>query len=167
MLAHGRTSEVRRIAPKFLGALLLLCVWSLAAAGPLTEPTKAHASPARSPIAPRPMPLNTALPASTAARLQTQPLRLDEPRPTPVRFHNLSPAPGHDSSAEDHVVPGFSIQWRESRDVVNADIVSLVRNYRRYGLPIVHLYQSDRNLLAIGLNSHGLPGIYFTRHVAD
>jgi hypothetical protein len=42
--------------------------------------------------------------------------------------------------------------------------VSLVRNYRRDGLPLVHLWESQQNRVAIGLNPHGLPGIYYTRH---
>jgi hypothetical protein len=69
----------------------------------------------------------------------------------------------HETASEK--TAGLDIRWRESRELVSADVVSMIRNYRRDGLPIVHLYESNHNLLAIGVNPHGLPGIYFTRHV--
>ncbi len=92
------------------------------------------------------------------------PLPLDEPRPAPYTRDRL-PSTEADRSAAQRPGPGFAIPWRESREIVSADIVSMVRNYRRDGLPLVHLWQSDQNRVAIGLNPHGMPGIYFTRHV--
>jgi hypothetical protein len=47
---------------------------------------------------------------------------------------------------------------------VDKDLASLIKNYHRNGLPLVHLWQSEKNMVALGLNTHGLPGIYFTRH---
>ena len=142
----------------------MLGVGSLAQAGPVADVFAPHLLLIRAHSA-RPLMLRLQVVPIAASRLQRQPLPLDEPRPTPANSRDLSPAAAADRSAGEQPRPGFAIQWRESREIVNADIVSLVRNYRRDGLPIVHLWQSDQNRLAIGLNSHGLPGIYFTRHV--
>ena len=61
----------------------------------------------------------------------------------------------------------FPIQWRESREIAGPELVSRIRNYKRDGFPIVQLWQSssDQSRVAIGVNPHGLPGIYFTHHV--
>jgi hypothetical protein len=56
----------------------------------------------------------------------------------------------------------ISIHWQS-----NPEIVRVARQFRHNGLPIVRLWQSGPNLLAIGLNPHGVPGIYFTQKVAD
>ena len=106
-----------------------------------------------------------------ASTLIFQPLPLDERPQVDQTFHNLPStrimSEGVDESGKGHPALPFPIRWRETREIVNPDIVTLVRNYRRSGLPLVHLWKSDTNLLAIGLNTHGMPGIYFTRHVAD
>jgi hypothetical protein len=82
-----------------------------------------------------------------------------------VESRELPSAAGTDRSSVEHPPAVIAIPWRESREIVGADIVGLVRNYRRDGLPIVHLYQSNQSVLAVGLNNHGVPGIYFTRHI--
>jgi len=108
--------------------------------------------------------LNTALPAGEGRRLQPlHTLSLDEPRPRGVG--GAGPA-ATDGTEADHPA-GFAVHWRESREIAGPEIVSMGRNFKRNGLPVVHLWQSDRNMVAIGLNPHGLPGIYFTRHLAD
>jgi len=56
----------------------------------------------------------------------------------------------------------ISIHW-ESKP----EIVRVARQFRHNGLPIVRLWQSGPNLLAIGLNPHGVPGIYFAQTVPD
>jgi hypothetical protein len=61
----------------------------------------------------------------------------------------------------------FEIHWRNDPDFVSPKIAGLARNFRRNGLPIVHLWQSGRNLLAVGLNPHGKPGIYFTQKIPE
>jgi len=76
------------------------------------------------------------------------------------------------SSAVDADVAGntrvaFAIHWHNHPDNVSPEVVSLARNFRRNGLPIVHLWESGRNLVAIGLNPHGKPGIYFTQKLPD
>ena len=146
-------------------------MWSLAVAGPPADeftgarsaPDRAHT--ARAVIGSTAAILNTAFPALAASKIPMKSVRLDEPRPTGAESRELPAAAGRDRKTVEHSPSGMAIQWRESREIVNADIVGLVRNYRRDGLPIVHLYQSTQNVLAIGLNNHGVPGIYFTRHV--
>lgn len=56
----------------------------------------------------------------------------------------------------------ISIHWQSQ-----PEIVRVARQFRHNGLPIVRLWQSGANLLAIGLNPHGVPGIYFTQKVPD
>jgi hypothetical protein len=59
----------------------------------------------------------------------------------------------------------FPIKWESTPANVNPKIVSLARNFRHNGLPVVHLWGSGRNLLAFGLNPHGKPGLYFTQNM--
>jgi hypothetical protein len=61
----------------------------------------------------------------------------------------------------------FAIHWQSHPDGVDPEVVRLARNYRRDGLPVVHLWQSGRSLLHIGLNPHGVPGIYFTQKMGE
>jgi hypothetical protein len=59
----------------------------------------------------------------------------------------------------------FPIRWESTPANLDPKVVSLARNFRHNGLPIVHLWGSGRNLLALGLNPHGKPGIYFTQNM--
>jgi hypothetical protein len=61
----------------------------------------------------------------------------------------------------------FPIRWQNNIEHVDPRVLSLAKNFRRNGLPIVHLWQSGRNLLAVGLNPHGVPGIYFTQKIPE
>ena len=70
-----------------------------------------------------------------------------------------------DRSMGDHGTGAFPIQWRESREIAGPEIISRIRNYKRDGLPVVQLWESQQSRVAIGLNPHGVPGIYFTHHV--
>ena len=70
-----------------------------------------------------------------------------------------------DHATGDRPTGAFPIRWRESREIAAPEIISLIRNYKRDGLPVVPLWQSEQSRVAIGLNPHGLPGIYFTHHV--
>ncbi len=159
-----KTNALKGKGMQVLLTLLLLGGWSLALAAPAQESTNSQRQARHHVQAPRVAPLNVALPAGTAAKLAIRPVALDEPR---ARLPN--PADGAaavaETSGERPNGPGFDIRWRESREIAGPDLVSMIRNYRRDGLPVVHLYQSSQNLLAIGVNPHGLPGIYFTRHV--
>lgn len=65
----------------------------------------------------------------------------------------------------DHATGVFPIQWRESREIAGPEIISRIRNYKRDGLPVVQLWEAGQSRVAIGLNPHGMPGIYFTHHI--
>jgi hypothetical protein len=169
VLSGGSKGSTQRRTPKFLGALLLLALCPLAQAAAVPNSSTSHAPPTHAhgvigAIA-RPLILHLPAPALTAEQAPRVPLPLDEPRPRPPNSHDGLPAVVADRGAAQQPGPGFALPWRESREIVNADIVSLVRNYRRDGLPLVHLWESQQNRVAIGLNSHGMPGIYYTRHV--
>ena len=88
---------------------------------------------------------------------------LDEPRRASLGIHR-TPAPGVAEDEQDRSEAHFPIEWRAGPEIVDKDLASLIKNYHRNGLPLVHLWQSEKNMVALGLNRHGLPGIYFTRH---
>lgn len=168
MLPDRRTSTAQRRALQALVALLLLGGWSLALAGPVAEFT-AHQSVGKRSVhppvlnSPRPPMLDMALTAIAAVKSPL--MLLDEPRPARLNSADPLPASEHARAAEHQPANALAFRWRESREIAGPDIVSLVRNYRRDGLPVMHLYQSNQNSLAIGFNNHGVPGIYFTRHI--
>lgn len=62
----------------------------------------------------------------------------------------------------------FDVHWQNSQgpawlqDVPDW-VTSNARNYRRRGLPLVHLWESPHYLVALGLSNHGVPGVYFTQ----
>jgi hypothetical protein len=73
-------------------------------------------------------------------------------------------------STESAVAARLSLRWRNLQaprwsgtvpDWVMKDAV----NYRRRGLPLVHLWQSTNYQLAVGLSNHRVPGIYFLQKV--
>jgi len=84
----------------------------------------------------------------------------------PVRTGGVD-ADVRDAGVGENTRVAFAIRWHDNPDIVSPEVASLVRNFRHNGLPIVHLWQSGRNLLAIGLNQHGKPGIYFTQKLPD
>ena len=59
------------------------------------------------------------------------------------------------------------LHWADSHDWINnpPEWVKAARNYRRQGMPIIHLMQSKDTLVALGVSNHGKPGLYFTRKV--
>jgi hypothetical protein len=151
---RGGTKVQRRLEQIF-AALLLCGACSFVHAGPRAVPSAIPDSHL----------LNTTLPVPAVAKPpQTQPVHLDEPRPVLPNARELRFAANADASAEQHRT-GLDLRWRETREIAGPGIVSLIRNYRRDGLPVVQLWQSGQNLLAIGVNPHGLPGIYYRRNV--
>jgi hypothetical protein len=81
------------------------------------------------------------------------------------RFHGLD---GQEFAAQPNTTAGagnasitFPVRWQKP------EIERVVRNFRHQGLSLVHLWGSGRNVLAIGLSPHGVPGIYFTQRVPD
>jgi hypothetical protein len=145
-------------APKFLAVLaVLLVVSSPAEAGPLAEQLMLR--PAQ-PVRQREV-LNLSMPSVAT--------------PTPAQYRAQAQRNSQDFSAHAAVAANedgrsrlvFAIHWYNNPSYVSPQVASLARNFRHNGLPIVHLWQSGRNLLAIGLNPHGKPGIYFTQQLPD
>ena len=56
----------------------------------------------------------------------------------------------------------FIIHWQNRPDVLR-----MVRNLRRNGLPVVSLWHSGRSLLALGFSPRGVPGLYLTQKAQD
>jgi hypothetical protein len=59
----------------------------------------------------------------------------------------------------------IDLHWESAPDWLN-NAPEWLRNAphsRRRGLPLVHLWNSSRFLLALGFNEHGVPGIYLTQ----
>lgn len=62
----------------------------------------------------------------------------------------------------------FDIRWRPNLGPewvhnVPTWVIEDARNYKRRGLPIIHLWESSQYLVAVGLSKHGNPGIYFSQ----
>jgi len=166
VLKHGHHGKNQSNRLLYIGAMLVLAGWSLAGwslanAAPIAESLATARAAANRAHTVRSLKLNIPAPALTATKAPPRPLPLDEPRATRVNSQGMASLPENyrDRDADPRLSGTFPIQWRESREIVSADIVSLVRNYRRDGLPIVQLYQNQQNRLAIGLNNHGVPGL--------
>jgi hypothetical protein len=173
MLPRLTVRALQRNASHIVMALVLLGPWSAAWAAPLQE---AQAPPPASthPHTQRAMPPDFAATALAMVRLKTRPVPFDGPRgqlSEHVEYRDVQAAadrnPGQRPSGASDISAPFPIRWRESAGIVGPDVVSLVRNYHRDGLPVVHLWQSNQSTVALGLNPHGVPGIYFTRHLTE
>jgi hypothetical protein len=113
--------------------------------------------------------LNLSMPASaTPALPQQRPQRFETASQALTGLHEQFVRTGPiDPNEEVRLRIGFAIRWHDDPPIVSPKVATLVRNFRHNGLPLVHLWQSGRNLLAIGLNPHGKPGIYFTQQLTD
>jgi hypothetical protein len=88
---------------------------------------------------------------------------LDQLRGKPIQ-ESAAIAPSTATASEEHSPVAFGINWRTQPGIINPqEIVSRAHNLRRSGLPIVHLWQSNQNLVSLGLSPHGVPGVYFTQ----
>jgi hypothetical protein len=72
-----------------------------------------------------------------------------------------------DAAAEAATRTAFPIRWQSTPLNVSPEVVHIAKHFRHEGLPLVRLWQSGRNLLHIGLNGHGMPGVWFTQRGAD
>ncbi|MBS0578581.1 MAG: hypothetical protein JSR36_04900 [Proteobacteria bacterium] len=92
------------------------------------------------------------------------PQPLDTPRPAGVDLHV---ARGDPATEREEPTPGLhnprGLHWQDGSAPISPALVSLARNYHREGLPLVRLWQADRNMVSIGLNPRGVPGLYFTQ----
>jgi hypothetical protein len=109
--------------------------------------------------------LNLSLPAISGPTPRVQ--RFEASSHVSARPQDWSVHPGPiDANADGPSRVAFAIHWQDEVPFVSPKVASLARNFRHDGLPLVHLWHSGRNLLAIGLNPHGKPGIYFTQPLA-
>jgi hypothetical protein len=86
-------------------------------------------------------------------------MSFDSPRASALNLREESRVPA--AAAALHNPQG--LHWEDASATVSPRLVSLARNYHHDGLPVVKLWQADRNVVSIGLNPHGVPGIFFTQ----
>ena len=91
------------------------------------------------------------------------PQPLDTPRQAIVNLHEAQVRPVAEDAAEAGLHNPRGLHWQDGSAPISPTLVSLARNYHREGLPVVRLWRADRNMVSIGLNPHGVPGIYFTQ----
>lgn len=100
----------------------------------------------------------------TDAAPQRAAVRLDALRPQQPFVRTSQPLKlDTEASAEEVTRAAFPIHWQNAPDHVSPEFVHIVKRFRHEGLPVVRLWQSGRNLLHVGLNGHGTPGIWFTQ----
>ncbi len=156
-VAQGKLGSALKLA----SVLIAACVMS---ASPLTAVAGSSLGNSVSPRAGHVShPLALALTASPAAAsgIQRRSFALDLAR------HNLGSQeiplgpPSAGATVENDSKFAFPVRWQKP------ELERVVRSFRRTGLPVVHLWGSGRNVLAIGLSPHGVPGIYFTQKLPD
>ena len=112
----------------------------------------------------------TALALMTAAPQALQrPLPLEQPRHALDRRAPDARSLAGMEGAGGEYRASFPIRWQKYSELVNPEVEHMARNFRRQGLPLVHLWQSasGEHLVAVGLNPHGVPGIWLTQKVPD
>lgn len=131
-----------------------------AVAGPLVSTSATMARSAAHPL--RSPPLNLTSSWGTMPR-KHDPTVFAEPRGL-VHFGSL--AGGGVPWSEGLKVSGaFPMKWQHNPANLSPEVISLARNFHHNGLPILRLWGSGRNLLAVGVNPHGVPGVYFTQRM--
>jgi hypothetical protein len=57
------------------------------------------------------------------------------------------------------------LHWADSHDWIHNPPAWIkdAKNYRKQGMPIIHLMESKQMLIAFGISNHGKPGLYFNR----
>lgn len=107
--------------------------------------------------------LPRALPRTLGHASSRRPLSLDVPNH--VMFGAREPLPSTDDGDVARFRAAFAIRWQKEEP----QIFRTARAFRHQGLPLVHLWQSDsgEHMLSIGLNQHGVPGIWLTQKVPD
>lgn len=151
-------------AALLMGLVVFLAASPLSLAGPIGASTAralTSGHPSHSTHA-APTSLNL-LPSAGAVLKPPHPRAFEEPAEAVAHFRDLDERTSHRDGLNSHVA--FPVKWENDPANLSPQVVSLARNFRRNGLPILHLWASGRNLLAVGLNSHGRPGIYFTQNM--
>ena len=80
-------------------------------------------------------------------------MALDAPRQNALNLHEAQPRlpPPEVVAAGLHNPQG--LHWEDASAPVNPHLISLARNYHHDGLPVVKLWQADRNMVSIGLDT--------------
>lgn len=102
--------------------------------------------------------------ALSSSRLHLRhPLSLDVPRSMMLKSPDVATSASIDQ--ERRFSASFPIHWQREEP----QIFRTARAFKRQGLPLVHLWQSDsgEHMLSLGLNSKGVPGIWLTQKVPD
>jgi hypothetical protein len=93
-----------------------------------------------------------------------RPLSLDLPSHAAFGRGSTEPQSVADAAEPERFGVSFPIRWQ-----TEPELLRQARNFRHQGLPLVHLWKSDsgEHMLSIGLNGHGVPGIWLTQKVPD
>ena len=117
-------SEAEKAAGYLPKAALLMGLVAFLAASPLSLAGPIGASTAR---------------ALTGAVLKPpHPRAFEEPAEAVAHFRDLDERTSHRDGLNSHVA--FPIKWENNPANLSPQVVSLARNFRRNGLPIVHLW---------------------------
>ncbi len=92
-----------------------------------------------------------------------KPVSLDTPRENTVSLHEAQPRVPSAEVAIAGMHNPQGLHFEDASATVSPTLIRLARNYHHDGLPVVKLWQADRNMVSIGLNPHGVPGIFFTQ----
>jgi hypothetical protein len=108
-----------------------------------------------------------AAPASHTTRvsLVKRPLELEVPRRAEFGAPDAQSVSSGAAGIERRFTAAFPIHWQREEP----QIIRTARLFKRQGLPLVHLWQSDsgEHMLSLGLNSKGVPGIWLTQKIPD
>jgi hypothetical protein len=161
---NGRDAGLRTVAAAILTLLANTLLANTSLAGSLVDAASRMVAPARAARVARPSaPALILLPSSSAIQSLSRAREFAQPGAQKARPADPYGDPPDRGGLNLH--SAFPIKWESTPANLNPKIVSLARNFRRNGLPLVHLWGSGRNLLALGLNPHGKPGRYFTQNM--
>lgn len=148
-------------ALKLGSVLIATCVMSASPLAAVAGSSLGNSGSTRAEHAPHPLALTLTASPAAAAGIQRKSFAIDHAR------HNLGGSeiplglPSAGATVENDSKVAFPVRWQKP------EVERVVRSFRRTGLPIVHLWGSGRNVLAVGLSPHGVPGIYFTQKLPD
>ena len=104
-------------------------------------------------------------PNPNAIRFEAPPSLIEHSRLGPAQPRPWQAAPaqkGRDQESSDIASRSgaLTVHWR-----TQPPLVQIARQFRRNGLPIARFGASGGGVLAVGLSSHGVPGLYFTQNL--
>ena len=165
MLPKAEFADVCKTALFLGGTFLLYAAPQFTLAGPMIPTAAAAVTTTRSAVRPRrppvtPLDLSSSLRTVSPNHYST----VFAEHGGLVHFESLREV-GAASSRGGTPSAAFPVKWQNNPANLSPEVVSLVRNFHHNGLPILRLWGSGRNLLAVGVNPHGVPGVYFTQRM--